>query len=124
MKKRIGFLGIGTLALLVLSGMMLSGARSFAGQSPSYPCSIKVPQPEPPDLAALAKITVEQAMAAAQQAYPGSKVQKVGLENMNGCLVFCVDLSNGLEVKVDAGTGAVLQHEQGDSEDEDNEDKE
>jgi hypothetical protein len=121
MKKRIGFLGIGTLAVLALLGLMLSGARTSAGQSPSYPCSIKVPTPEPANLAALAKITAEQAMAAAQAAYPGSKVQKVELENENGCLVFCVNLSNGLEVKVDAGTAAVLQHEQEGSEDEDNE---
>jgi len=121
MKKRIGFFRIGTLAFLALLGMMLSGTPIFAGQSPGYPCSIKVPKPEPADLAALAKITAEQAMAAAQAAYPGSKVQKVELENENGCLVFCVSLSNGLEVKVDAGTAAVLRHEQGDSEDEDDE---
>ena len=116
MKTRIGFFVMIALALL---GMMLSGAGALADQSPSYPCSIKVPNPEPANLSALAKITAGQAMAAAQAAYPGSKVQKVALENENGCLVFCVNLSNGLEVKVDAGTGAVLQHEQGDSEDED-----
>jgi hypothetical protein len=124
MKKRIRFYGMWTLALLPLLGLMLSGGRTFAGQSPSYPCSIKVPKPEPSNLSALAKITEEQAMAAAQAAYPGSKVQKVALENENGCLVFCVNLSNGLEVKVDAGTGVVLQHEQGDSEDENDEDNE
>ena len=118
MRKRTVLVGIGALALLALLGLMLSGARTGAGQSPSYPCSIKVPKPEPANLAALAKITAEQAMAAAQAAYPGSKVQKVELENENGCLVFCVNLSNGLEVKVDAGTAAVLQHEQEDSEDE------
>ena len=124
MKKRIGFFGMGALALLALLSLVLSGTRSFAGQDPSYPCSIKVPKPEPADLSALAKISAEQAMAAAQAAYPGSKVQKVALENENGCLVFCVNLSNGLEVKVDAGTAAVLRHEQGDSEDEDDEDNE
>lgn len=124
MKTRIPFSGIGSLVLLTLFVMMLSGPRSTAGQSPSYPCSIKVPKPEPADLAALAKITAEQAMDAAQAAYPGSKVQKVELENENGCLVFCVNLSNGLEVKVDAGTAAVLRHEQVNSDDEDDEDNE
>ena len=122
MKKRIGFSWIGTLAFLALLGMVLSGVPIFAGQSPSYPCSIKVPKPEPADLAALAKITAEQAMAAAQSAYPGSKVLKVELENENGCLVFCVNLSNGLEVKVDAGTAAVLRHEHENSKDENDED--
>jgi uncharacterized membrane protein YkoI len=57
-------------------------------------------------------------MAAARAAYPGSRVQRVELENENGCLVYCVSLSNGLEVKVDAGTGIVLHQEQEDSEDE------
>jgi len=122
MKKKISSFLIGTLALLALLGMMLSGVPIFAEQNPGYPCSIKVPKPEPADLAALAKITAEQAMAAAQAAYPGSKVLKVELENENGCLVFCVNLSNGLEVKVDAGTAAVLRREQGDSEDENDED--
>jgi len=122
MKKRIGFFGMGALALLAMLSLALSGTYALAGQSPSYPCSIKVPKPEPANLSALAKITAEQAMAAAQTAYPGSKVQKVALENENGCLVFSVNLSNGLEVKVDAGTAAVLQHEQGDSENEDDED--
>jgi len=122
MKKRIRFSGIGSLALLTLFAMMLSGARSTAGQSPNNPCSIRVPKPEPTDLSPLAKITADQAMVAARAAYPGSRVQRVELENDNGCLVYGVSLSNGLEVKVDAGTAAVLQHEQGDSEDEDNED--
>jgi len=66
----------------------------------------------------LAKITADQAMAAARAAYPGSRVQRVELENENGCLVYGVSLSNGLEVKVDAGTGIVLHQEQEDSEDE------
>lgn len=124
MKRRIRFYGMGTLALLSLLGLMLSGSWTIAGPSTSYPCSIKVPKPEPSNLSALAKITAEQAMAAAQGAYPGSRVQRVELENENGCLVFCVNLSNGLEVKVDAGTGTVLQPEQGDSEDENDEDNE
>jgi uncharacterized membrane protein YkoI len=118
MEKRTYFLGIGSLALLTLFVMMLSGPRPTSGQSPNDPCSIKVPKPEPTNLSALAKITADQAMAAARAAYPGSRVQRVELENDNGCLVYGVSLSNGLEVKVDAGTGVVLHQEQEDSEDE------
>lgn len=118
MKNRIRFSGIGSLALLTLFVLMLSGPRSTPGQSPNNPCSIKVPKPEPTNLSALAKITADQAMATAQAAYPGSRVQRVELENNNGCLVYGVSLSNGLEVKVDAGTGYVLHQEQEDSEDE------
>lgn len=87
---------------------MLLGSSSWAGPNPDYPCSIKVPHPEPPHLAALATITAAQAMAAALAAYPGSRVHYVFLENEDGCLVFNVKLSTGLEVKVDAGNGALL----------------
>ena len=118
MKKRIRFFGIGSLALLALFVMMLSESRAIAGQGPHDPCSIKVPKPAPTNLSALAKITADQAMAAARAAYPGSRVQRMDLENDNGCLVYGVSLSNGLEVKVDAGTGAVLHQEPEDSEDE------
>jgi|UniRef100_A0A7C3SHZ9 hypothetical protein len=121
MTKRTHLSGIGSLALLTLFVMMLSGPRAIAGQSPNNPCSIRVPQPAPTNLSSLAKITADQAMAAARAAYPGSRVQRVELENENGCLVYCVSLSNGLEVKVDAGTGIVLHQEQEDPEDEDQE---
>ncbi|MGQ9688902.1 MAG: PepSY domain-containing protein [Desulfobaccales bacterium] len=118
MEKRTFFLGIGSLALLTLFVMMLSGPRPTSGQGSNNPCSIKVPKPEPTNLSVLAKITADQAMAAARAAYPGSRVQRVELENDNGYLVYGVSLSNGLEVKVDAGTGVVLHQEQEDSEDE------
>jgi len=118
MTKRTRLSGIGPLALLMLFVMMLSGLRAIAGQSPNNPCSIRVPQSAPTNLSSLAKITADQAMAAARAAYPGSRVQRVELENENGCLVYGVSLSNGLEVKVDAGTGIVLHQEQEDSEDE------
>jgi len=51
-------------------------------------------------------------------AYSGSWVQRVELENDNGCLVYVVSLSKGLEVKVDAGIGVMLHQEQEDPEDE------
>ena len=118
MKMRPRFSGIGSLALLALFVMMPSGPCATAGQSPNNPCSIRVPKPEPSNLSTLAKITADQAMAAARAAYPGSRVHRVELGNENGCLVYGVSLSNGLEVKVDAGTGIVLHQEQEDSEDE------
>ncbi len=36
------------------------------------------------------------------------------LENENGCLVYGFELSNGLDVKVDAGTGEVVHTESDD----------
>jgi len=60
-------------------------------------------------LASLATITPEQAIAAAQAEVPGDS-QKVELDNENGSLVYSVEIG-GKDVKVDAGTGAVLHVE-------------
>jgi len=85
--------------------------RQTGTQASAYSCSIKVPEPEPTDLTSLARISADKAMAAALAAYPGSRVRRVELKNENGCLVYAVSLSNGLEVKVDAGNGQVLHTE-------------
>jgi uncharacterized membrane protein YkoI len=66
-------------------------------------------------LAPLAKITPDDASAAAQAEVPG-QVQKVELDNENGSLVYSVEIG-GKDVKVDAGTGAVLLVETGGAED-------
>ena len=60
-------------------------------------------------LAPLAKITPDEASAAAQAQVPG-QVQKVELDDENGSLVYSVEIG-GKDVKVDAGTGAVLHIE-------------
>uniref|UniRef100_A0A7C3UZF7 Peptidase n=1 Tax=Desulfobacca acetoxidans TaxID=60893 RepID=A0A7C3UZF7_9BACT len=112
-KRQTMRFGVVVLALAAL-GAMGSGGWAVAGRSeqgPNYSCSIKVPEPEPADLAALAKITADQAVAAGQAAFPGAKVEKVELENENGCLVYEVHLSNGMEIKVDAGNGKVVHQE-------------
>lgn len=112
-RQVVGFVLV-VLALAALLAMG-SGSWAIAGQDvqvPNYSCSIKVPEPEPADLGALAKITADQAITAAQAAYPGTQVKKVELENENGCLVYAVELSNGLELKVDAGNGKVVHQEQ------------
>ncbi len=100
--------GAGKAAWAAASG---SGQQQAQEQAPTYTCSIRVPQPEPADLSTLAKIKADQAMAAAQTAFPGAQVKKVELDNENGCLVYSVDLSNGMDVKVDAGNGSILHKE-------------
>lgn len=117
MKKKSGQLWVGSLALsLIIMGagakMAFAGEKQEKAQIPTYTCSTKVPEPEPADLSSLAKIKADQAMASAQAAFPGAAVKKVELDNENGCLVYSVFLSNGLDVKVDAGNGSVLHHEQ------------
>lgn len=69
-------------------------------------------------LGGLATITPEQAKTAALQAHPGTTALKVELDNENGALVYSVELDNGMDVKVDAGTGAILgaDQEEADSE--------
>jgi uncharacterized membrane protein YkoI len=100
------------LALLLAGGVCkaaLAADQKTNAQVPTYTCSIKVP--EPTDLSTLAKIKADQAMASEQSAFPGAAVKKVELDNENGCLVYSVFLSNGLDVKVDAGNGSVFFHE-------------
>ncbi|MGQ9921363.1 MAG: PepSY domain-containing protein [Desulfobacca sp.] len=110
------FIGCGTVALALAALLAIgSGDSALASQEaqvPNYSCSIKVPKPEPANLAAMAKITPDQAIAAAQPARPGVQVKKVELENENGCLVYDVEFVTGWEVKVDAGNGKVLDQQQ------------
>jgi uncharacterized membrane protein YkoI len=91
-------------------------------QSPSYASSIAVDQAategiseadEAAALAGQAKISLEEAKSAALAANPGTTVVKAELDNENGALVYSVELSNGLDVKVDAGNGAILHTESG-----------
>ncbi|MGA9531115.1 MAG: PepSY domain-containing protein [Anaerolineales bacterium] len=90
-------------------------------QSPSYAGSISISpsqssgMSESDEAAALqsqANISASQAESAALSANPGASVTESELDNENGVLVYSVELSNGSEVKVDAGTGQVLHTEQ------------
>lgn len=71
-------------------------------------------------LASLASITADDAGQAALAANPGAAVNGVQLGNENGSVVYEVDMTDAsgaaIEVKVDAGDGAVLAQESGDDE--------
>ncbi len=91
-------------------------------KSPSYASSIPADQAategmseesEAAALAGQAKISIEQAKSAALAANPGATVVKAELDNENGALVYSVELSNGADVKVDAGNGAILHTDTG-----------
>lgn len=93
-------------------------------QDPKYSSSITVDDAamegmseadEAAALASLAKISVEEAKSAALAAYPGTTVVKAELENENGALVYSVELSNGSDVKVDAGNAAILHTDLGEA---------
>jgi len=90
-------------------------------QAPSYSGSITVSQAqhegvseanEATALQGQATITASDAEKAALAANPGSTVAKTELDNENGVLAYSVELSNGMDVKVDAGNGQVLHTEQ------------
>jgi len=90
-------------------------------QQPQYTGSITVDESqyeglsEADEAAALqdkATITSAQAEAAALAANPGTTFVKTELDNENGVLVYSVELSNGMDVKVDAGNGKILHTEQ------------
>jgi len=97
------------------SGTQVEGGSEDVGPDqaqPAYTGSVKVGDHEPADLGKLATVTVDQASAAAVAVNPGATAVKVELDNENGYLVYSVELSNGADVKVDAGTGKVLCTEQ------------
>jgi len=88
-------------------------------QEPQLNGSIAVPEgqdeglseaDEAAALAPLATVTPDEAIAAAAQAEGPGDLGKVELENENGSLVYSVEIG-GKDVKVDAGTGAVLHIE-------------
>ncbi len=91
-------------------------------QSPAYAGSVTVDQAateglseadEAAALAGQAKVSVEEAKAAALAANPGASMVQAELDNENGALVYSVELSNGADVKVDAGNGAILHTDTG-----------
>lgn len=140
-QKILGLAAVATLALGGLGTMAFTGLAQTkpitqteslteteaAGedgdttQDPSFTGSIPVDEAqtdgmsEADEAAALqgsAKIDAAAAEAAAIAANPGTTVVKSGLESENGFLVYEVQLSNGMEVKVDAGDAAILHSAQ------------
>ncbi|MEZ4656154.1 MAG: PepSY domain-containing protein [Caldilineaceae bacterium] len=98
-----------------------TGEEGDTTQDPSYTGSVPVDESqtdglsETDEAAALqgaAKIDAAAAEAAALAANPGATVVKSTLDSENGSLVYSVQLSNGLDVKVDAGNGAILHTDQ------------
>ena len=116
MKKRVL---IPTVLVLVIGTMLavsVTLARDTEHERDSgLSCSVTVPDPEPTNLASLAKITPKQAKVKALTGQQdGTTVIEVELENEVSCLIYEVTLSNGIEVSIDAGNGKVLQVEPAD----------
>ncbi len=108
---------LSTFAGLIIGSMLAVSATPVrsAEHDSGLGCSVTVPDPEPRNLATLAKITAEDAKVKALTGQPnGTKITEVELENEDGCLVYGVELSDGSEVTIDAGNGEVLQVEPAD----------
>lgn len=126
--------GLGTTAFIGHAQTATPPAQSSpaatendAVQDPSYTGSIAVDEQatagldetaEASLLQRLATVSPAEAEAAALAANPGTTVVKTELDNENGSLVYSVELSNGLDVKVDAGNAAVLYTDQDEDSDE------
>jgi hypothetical protein len=118
-RRRRLIAGGATLAFLGLGGTGIAIAQSGGGGGAKapYTSSITVAnsgsESEADDaaLAGLAKITPDQAKAAALAAVPGT-AGKVELEDEDGNVVFGVEVTTAsgskMDVKVDAGNGKVL----------------
>ena len=103
-------------------------------QDPSYTSSLTVADStdgadsgnetdESAALQGLARITADDASAAALASHPGTVIT-VELENENGNVVYAVEVDNGsgtVDVKVDAGNGTVLSSEADDQNEADGE---
>ncbi len=110
---------------LVASLLVPAFADEDNDKAPSYKSSVQAShtpdsegqeeKAEQAALAQLAKITPAQAQAAAMRSTKGMKLSKIELENVDGNVVYEVELKNGpkaISVIVDAGNGNVLATEE------------
>jgi hypothetical protein len=132
-RSRGMLLGASLLALALAGATGIAVAQSSSNSSnpppvrelddanPAKPSSVTVPASqaatetdEGTALQGLAKITPDQAKAAAVAAVPGNAT-KVELENENGNLVYKVEVTGAdgkqTDLQIDAGNGAVLSRE-------------
>jgi peptidase YpeB-like protein len=88
---------VGAVVLALLAGLLMTSV--FAqGPTPAVP--------------AQSGMTAEEAKAAALAANPGTQVVSVDQDSKDGTAVYEVTLDNGLQVQVDANSGAILGTDQ------------
>jgi uncharacterized membrane protein YkoI len=120
-KKWITIIGCGVL----VTGLAVAGA-SFVKSDDSdvRDGTIRLEKQAEADFPALAKLTLDQAVAKALDAVQGN-VLKTELESENGFLVYGVEVVTPekaiVDVKVDAGSGKVLAMDRDEADDEDHE---
>lgn len=104
--KRPIVTGLAALAVCAAGGVGIANAAGGSDSPSSAPAAAGSRLDDGKDLLSQAKITEQQAIAAAQKAASGD-LDEVDLEHYDGKLVFNVDVGSK-DVKVDAGNGDVL----------------
>jgi uncharacterized membrane protein YkoI len=84
--------------LLLMAGVIATDSLASAAQQDATP----------------GQIGEDEAVTIARAAYPGTTAQAVESEREGGLLLYEVELSNGVEVEIDAATGEIVDSEQGD----------
>ncbi len=118
--NRKSYLKIMAVMVLFLIGYS-TVSKVFAGEEKEkkkggYHSSIQVSPSEKDEakLSAAAKITPDQAKAAAIEKHKGWPVKYVEIRNLKGNLIYEVEFQDDKEIFVDAGTGEVLTKSQDD----------
>ena len=118
----------GLLALLVAAvAFPLVAWATFAADGVERPLRGTIEVDRGAALAAQAKVTLDEAKAAALEAVPGATFVEGELDEEDGFLVYDVELTvdgQEVEVSVDAGNAAVLEVERDDEDDDDDDDDE
>jgi uncharacterized membrane protein YkoI len=99
------------VAFALLGYGTISGARAGdEGKVPPYHSSIQVLTSEQDEakLLAAAKITPDEAKAAAMEKYKGSPIKYVKIHNVKGNLMYEVEFQNGKECILDVGNRKLL----------------
>lgn len=100
MTRKRWLVGAGAGSLLLIGGIAAGPVASLAGDDPET------------------TLSEEQAIEFAIAAYPGTTASDVEYEAEDGLAIYEVTLSNGLEVEVDGNSGAILETEPVDGDDE------
>jgi uncharacterized membrane protein YkoI len=105
MKQRVGMMAVAICAMLVLNGPAWSDQKGKGKKDESK---------ETVEMAAKAKVTIDQAIKTASEKVPG-KVVEAELEKKHGTLVWEVEVVTAenkvMEVHIDAESGAVIDVE-------------
>ena len=98
--------------VLALAALPVIGWQAYAQVAPDKPIKGTIAVTEGADYAALAKITLEQAKAAALAAVPDATFTEGDLEEEDGFLVYEIELvrdGREVDVLIDAGNASVLE---------------